>query len=553
MITFSEDPNVAESQMQAVIFYLTTFGYIDGDFDASEKSFVRDYIRRLVTLRATSAMHGSNPSLLNETIEKYTRHFVEVFEATDTRIKELFLEPVAKDEDPQNFVMTKLKLRCFEIFQSFPKDAQESLMSVIDELVMADGEAHPAELKFRGELADLLSSEHDLELVDDDGDVAVVRVEAPRVTKSNGATHPFFSPTELPYSEDPAEVERQVAADLALLQRARAVLDDQRARGEGMLTGKKSMSELDGGPEFLDGHVYVIPKNPERMYELLVLGDLHGCYSVLKAAVMQSRFFEKVDAFRQNPTKYPEPKLVLLGDYIDRGLFSLNGVLRAVLQLFVTAPEHVYVLRGNHEYFVEFKGNVYGGVKPAEGIEALKPFVSVDVLREYVAFFEAMPNMLLFDRTLFVHGGIPRDRLIKERYKDLSSLNDPDMRFQMMWSDPSTADVVPTDLQDKSARFSFGKLQARSFLQRIGVNTMIRGHEKTNAGFAQSIDDEQVKVYTLFSAGGATNEDLPQDSSYRTVTPMALTIRTDANGLEIVPWTPDYATYNAPDKNAFFR
>ena len=36
----------------------------------------------------------------------------------------------------------------------------------------------------------------------------------------------------------------------------------------------------------------------------------------------------------------PFPLLVLLGDYIDRGLFSLNGVLRTALQLFVTAPEH---------------------------------------------------------------------------------------------------------------------------------------------------------------------------------------------------------------------
>lgn len=553
MITFSQDPNVAESQMQAVIFYLTTFGYIDGDFDASEKSFVRDYIRRLVTLRATSSMHGADPSLMTETIDKYTRHFVEVFEATDTRIKELFLEPVAKDEDPQNFVMTKLKLRCFEIFQSFEKDAQESLMSAIDELVMADGEAHPAELKFRAELADLLSSDHELELVDETVDVARVRVEAPRVLKSNGATHPFFSPTELPYSDDPAEIERQVHSDIDLLRRARATFDDQRSRGEGMLQGKATMADLDGKPEFLDGHVYVVPRNPNKKYELLVLGDLHGCYSVLKAAVMQSRFFEKVDAFRADPKNHPEPKLVLLGDYIDRGLFSLNGVLRAVLQLFVTAPEHVYVLRGNHEYFVEYKGNVYGGVKPAEGIDALKPYVSVDVLREYIALFDAMPNMLLFDRALFVHGGIPRDRLIKERYKDLSSLNDADMRFQMMWSDPSTADVVPSDLQDKSARFSFGKLQARSFLQRLGLNTMFRGHEKVNAGFAESISDDVVKVYTLFSAGGASNDDLPQDSSYRSVTPMALTITNTGDGLDIVPWTPDFETYNSPERNAFFR
>ena len=179
MINFSQDPTVAESQMQAVIFYLTTFGYIDGDFDASEKSFIRDYIRRLVTLRATGAMHGTDPTLMKETIDKYTAHFVEVFEATDNRIKELFLEPTAKDEDPQNFVMTKLKLQCFEIFQAFDKEAQEGLMSAIDELVMADGSAHPAELKFRAELAELLSGEHEIELVEENPEVARVSIAEP--------------------------------------------------------------------------------------------------------------------------------------------------------------------------------------------------------------------------------------------------------------------------------------------------------------------------------------------------------------------------------------
>ena len=49
---------------------------------------------------------------------------------------------------------------------------------------------------------------------------------------------------------------------------------------------------------------------------------------------------------------------MLLGDYIDRGMFSYQGVLRSVMQLFVTAPDHVYVLRGNHEYYVEHEGKV---------------------------------------------------------------------------------------------------------------------------------------------------------------------------------------------------
>ena len=46
MLKFSTDPDVAEQQMTAIIFYLTAFGYIDGDFDLSEKVFIREYISR---------------------------------------------------------------------------------------------------------------------------------------------------------------------------------------------------------------------------------------------------------------------------------------------------------------------------------------------------------------------------------------------------------------------------------------------------------------------------------------------------------------------------
>ena len=48
-LIFAKDPQVAEQQMAAIIVYLTTFGYIDGDFDAKEKEFVRKYIGDLVS------------------------------------------------------------------------------------------------------------------------------------------------------------------------------------------------------------------------------------------------------------------------------------------------------------------------------------------------------------------------------------------------------------------------------------------------------------------------------------------------------------------------
>ena len=59
MLTFSSKPEVAESQMQAVIFIMTTFGYIDGDFDQREKAVVRDRIRTLGEGRVDGAQRPS--------------------------------------------------------------------------------------------------------------------------------------------------------------------------------------------------------------------------------------------------------------------------------------------------------------------------------------------------------------------------------------------------------------------------------------------------------------------------------------------------------------
>ncbi len=298
MITFSNDPQRAEHEMHAVIFYLVTFGYIDGDFDAAEKSFVREIIRKLIEHRATSAMPNAAPAALAEVVEKFTRHFHEVFEGIDHNVKELFTESVSEGEDPRAFVHSKLKVKCFEIFQGFDRRGQTELMNLIDTLLLADGVAHPAEVQFRGELAQLLQGDLDVELTP----VSTRSVEsASRVAVSKpvdaGASHvdhPFFKPFEFHFSRDPEALNRQVAADRALIDRALAVLEQQRAHGNGRLTGKRTLSELAGTEPFLDGHPYVrLPKAGTRT-ELTVLGDLHGCYSILKATVLQSKFFERV-------------------------------------------------------------------------------------------------------------------------------------------------------------------------------------------------------------------------------------------------------------------
>jgi hypothetical protein len=82
---------------------------------------------------------------------------------------------------------------------------------------------------------------------------------------------------------------------------------------------------------------------------------------------------------------------------------------------------------------------------------------------------------------------------------------------------------------------------------------MIRGHEKIDAGFREVYSEADARLINLFSAGGKTNDDLPADSSYRDVTPMALTIKRNAGVTQIVPFAIDFERYNDPAVNAFFR
>ncbi len=556
MLTFSSDPDVAEQQMNAIIFYLTAFGYIDGDFDRSEKTFVRIYIRQLVESRAADLMPDESEEVRADVVKRFVTHFHEVFEQIDRDVQALFTEVVADNEKVEEFVYAKLKLRSYEIFKSFDKLNQRALLDTIDELIHADGQVHEAEVKFRDELSALLETEFQDELSDllDVGvpsrEIEITGHEERSVASDN---HAFFQPFEEHYSSDPVRLRQQAEADHSLLVRTMEQFEEQRQAGAGKLKGKKEVKEFTGEKPFLDGHVYVHPLQDGENYEITVLGDLHGCYSCLKGALMQSDFFAKVEAYRLDPKHNPNPKLVLLGDYIDRGHFSYNGVLRTVMQLFLTAPNHVYVLRGNHEYYIQYKGRIYGGVKPAEAINTLIGHMPKEMFEAYMKLFEAMPNMLLFDRTLFVHAGIPRDATVKEKWEDLSTLNDEEVRFQMLWSDPSQADYIPEELQAQNARFPFGRKQFERFIKGIGCHTMVRGHEKIVAGFASVYPDDMPALLNLFSAGGADNNDLPDNSSYRDVTPMALTLSIVDGQTKATPWPINWQLFNDPDRNAFFK
>lgn len=553
MLTFSDDPRAAEQQMQAIIWYLTAIGHLDGDFDESEREYVRDHVAQLVTRRASAAL-AHDAELRASVVDKWTKHFHEIADSVATEVGAYFTESVAEGEDTHQFVTAKLKLRCFELFQRFDAPGRRQLMTVADAMIEADGVVHPAEAEFRRELAALLDAPEELPDVDvepiTDG---MTLVEAAEVRVPRQDDHPFLQSFEREWDRNPSAFAAQAESDLRLIQAVHERLDKMRVAGKGRLDGVKDVSAFAGQEPFLDGHVHVLPPKPGAEYELLVIGDLHGCYSCLKAALLQADFFEKVEAHRRDPAKNPAMKLVLLGDYIDRGRFSYNGILRAAMSIFLVAPDDVYLLRGNHEYYVELNGRVLAPVRPAEAMTSLQGIATQEVFGAYMKLFEALPNMLLFDRTIFVHAGIPRDDTFAEKYKDLSSLNDSDLRFQMLWSDPSSSDVVPAELQNANARFPFGRKQFQRFMGQLGLRTMVRGHERVIEGFKKVYGESDAMLLSLFSAGGKTNDDLPEASNYREVTPMALTVRHRHGVSEVVPFVIDYARYNDPKVNQFFQ
>jgi hypothetical protein len=551
-MNFSSDPYIAESQMRAIIQHLVAFAYIDADFDPAERRFIEDHIAALVEKRARSVL-GDRP-LSQDILDKWTRHFREVMQEIDHGIQTYFQESVAHGETTEQFVLSRLKLGCFELLSRFDEEGQREILSTVEDLMQADGVVHPNEVAFRDEIVRLIHSaeevgEAELQPIEE-GEVIIGDTQRPRAAMTN---HPFLSQHEWDFSRDRETFERQSAFDMKLVAQVMETLERQRAAGAGRLAEAPLLSGREPGVRFLDGYVWVLSPDPARDCEILVLGDLHGCYSCLKAALLQVDFFAKAQAHADNPDRNPPIYLVFLGDYIDRGKFSLSGTLRTAMQLYLKMPEHVFPLRGNHEYYVELDGKVLAPVRPCEAMDSIAAVARNEIFATYMRLFEALPYMLAFGDLLFVHGGIPRTDSLGERLRDLTSLNDDELRFQMMWSDPSTVDVVPADLQQASARFPFGRRQFLQFMSRVGSRVMIRGHEMVREGFRAAYDEPEAKLLTLFSAGGADNDDLMPDSHYREVTPMALTIRRRAGVNTITPFEIDYKRYNNPEFNAFFK
>lgn len=539
-----------------IVDLLLTVGFIDGVFHEREGAFIEQYV---------DSMLGSIQQSPAERAELRATWFArvdELYRRLETEVATLSREVTAAGND--SYVSTRLRVRALSLFRELGTHDQTAALELIRALVKADGTIAPAEQSLLEELGvyfrptlpptaapPAVVAAAAAARTTGKPRAAPLLVGAPAFKNLAGLTSPLLDPLEQTYSPHPVERQAQIEWDYQLVQQAITQWQRLRATGTGLLAGVSDIGSISAGARFLDGFVHVM--RPTERLELVVLGDLHGCYSCLKAALLQSNFIERVWAYQWDPKNNPDVKLVLLGDYIDRGRFSFDGVLRAALYLFASMPDHVILLRGNHEWFQWQHNQITSGVYPAEALSSIAPHVPVEMLEAYRLLFEHMPTSFVCDRTLFVHAGIPREDTLAEKFRDLSSLNDPDIRFQMMWSDPAPTDHIPVDLQRRNPRFPFGQAQFRAFMERAGMHTLIRGHEKIDRGFEILYNNGEHLLLNLFSAGGFDNADLPLDSSYREVTPMALTVEFGDGPPSATPWPLLYQPFNYEPHNRLYR
>ena len=225
--------------------------------------------------------------------------------------------------------------------------------------------------------------------------------------------------------------------------------------------------------------------------DFVVVGDIHGNVDDMM------RIFEK---FGYPPAN----RYLFLGDYVDRGNFSIEVILILYL-LKMKFPENIFLLRGNHES--EHVTEMYGFKE--ECLRRLNKFCYLKIIDSFTGLPVAAT---LNDRIFCVHGGIPkRPCSVKDLLKLPKKRNPPlhGMISDLLWSDPEPRVRLFVPNQ-RGIGVLFGVEPVVKFLDANKFDLMIRSHELCVRGYDypfQRKDGSGCKrCLTIFSSGDYCGE-----------------------------------------------
>ncbi|MXQ84198.1 hypothetical protein E5288_WYG014301 [Bos mutus] len=209
-----------------------------------------------------------------------------------------------------------------------------------------------------------------------------------------------------------------------------------------------------------------------------VCGDVHG------------QFHDLMELFRIGG-KSPDTNYLFMGDYVDRGYYSVETVTLLVA-LKVRYPERITILRGNHES--RQITQVYGFYD-----ECLRKYGNANVWKYFTDLFDYLPLTALVDGQIFcLHGGLSPSIDTLDHIRALDRLQEVPHEGPMcdlLWSDPD--DRGGWGISPRGAGYTFGQDISETFNHANGLTLVSRAHQLVMEGYNWCHDRN---VVTIFSA-----------------------------------------------------
>lgn len=188
----------------------------------------------------------------------------------------------------------------------------------------------------------------------------------------------------------------------------------------------------------------------------------------------------------------PETSYLFMGDYVDRGSYSLETFL-LLLALKIRYPERIWLLRGNHES--RQVTQVYGFYD-----ECYRKYGSINIWRDCCEVFDTLPIGALLDgKVLAIHGGLsPSLHTIDEIRSRIDRFQEvpPDGPFSdLLWSDPEEG-IKGFAVSSRGAGYLFGEDALVEFNHRNGIELLARAHQLVMEGFKWAFNGSLVTVWS---------------------------------------------------------